>query len=191
MPRHLDLGCGNDPKNPYSSEELFGIDIRDGLGANIVPCNLSIQAIPFPDNYFDSLSAYDFLEHIPRVVVDLQSQSSFFPFIQLMNEVFRVLRPGGMFYAVTPVYPSHKVFMDPTHVNFLSRKSHEYFTGDTPLARMYGYTGSFRAVRVRRIRPRSVYEPRDMPLTERIRRFGDVVALKRSHVLWEFSKVEL
>ena len=26
-PRHLDLGCGPTPRNPYQQTELFGVDI--------------------------------------------------------------------------------------------------------------------------------------------------------------------
>ena len=30
--RHLDLGCGEKPRNPYHVPERFGVDIRSNLG---------------------------------------------------------------------------------------------------------------------------------------------------------------
>jgi SAM-dependent methyltransferase len=190
MTRHLDLGCGDVPKNPYSADEVYGVDIRPNLGANIISANLAIQSIPFTENYFDSVSAYDFLEHIPRLIVDLSSQTSFFPFIRLMDEIWRVLIPGGRLYAVTPAYPSHKSFVDPTHVNFISKKTHEYFTGEQPLARMYGFMGHFKVLRTARIRPRTLYEPKSLNTREKIDRWVDALSLRRSHMIWELSKTK-
>jgi len=91
MKKHLDLGCGSHPRNPYEADHLYGVDIRSGLGDNIASANLAVQPIPFSDNYFSSVSAYDFLEHVPRLVLDVSSKTSIFPFIDLMNEVWRVL----------------------------------------------------------------------------------------------------
>ena len=188
MGRHLDLGCGSIPRNPYQKDLVFGVDIRPGLGDNITSANLAVQPIPYPDGYFESVSAYDFLEHIPRVVVDVRSATTIFPFIQLMNEICRVLEPNGRFYAVTPAYPSHKVFVDPTHVNFISKKTHEYFVGASPLGRMYGFNGHFDVIRVQRIRPKHMYEPFNLSLRQKISAFSDLINFRRSHLIWEFSK---
>jgi SAM-dependent methyltransferase len=59
-----------------------------------------LNPLPFPTSTSDSISAYDFLEHIPKfAVINNQGQ---FPFINFMNEVHRVLKPNGIFYAITP-----------------------------------------------------------------------------------------
>jgi len=188
MKKHLDLGCGSHPRNPYEADHLYGVDIRSGLGDNIASANLAVQPIPFSDNYFSSVSAYDFLEHVPRLVLDVSSKTSIFPFIDLMNEVWRVLEPGGRFYAVTPAYPSYKAFVDPTHVNFVAKKTHEYFVGVMPLGRMYGFIGYFELIRAQRIRPRVVYEPSHPAWYQRVERLKDQITLRCSHVMWEFSK---
>ena len=44
-----------------------------------------------------------------------------------MNEIYRVLKPNGIFYGITPVYPKESVFVDPTHVNFITKNSFKYF----------------------------------------------------------------
>jgi SAM-dependent methyltransferase len=189
--KHLDLGCGQYPKNPFGYERIFGIDIRAGLTADgveqISAANLSAQPIPFPDNSFDAISAYDFLEHVPRVVINSQG-NTVFPFIQLMNEIWRVLRPDGLFYAQTPAYPSAKAFQDPTHVNIITDKTHTYFTEPKLLGKMYGFQGTFKLVRQVRTRPDQVYESEDM--TRRLKRLGNDLRRRNSHLIWEFSAVK-
>jgi SAM-dependent methyltransferase len=148
MKKHLDLGCGQTPRNPYDAETLYGVDIDPNihlLGDNFKCVNLSIDPIPFPDAYFDSVSGFDFIEHIPRQAIDFQSKTTRLPFIELMNEIHRVLKPGGMFYAVTPAYPSDETFQDPTHVNFITGKTHQYFCDSNG---NYGFKGNFKAVEV-------------------------------------------
>lgn len=151
--RHLDLGCGNAPRNPYKKALCFGCDIRDSNEINASSnfeykeVNLVLTPIPFPDNYFDSVSAFDFIEHVPRQLVD-HTGKLVNPFVNLMSEIHRVLKPGGMLLAVTPAYPSGEAFQDPTHVNIITIKTHEYFVGDDPYAAAYGFKGRFSAKRV-------------------------------------------
>jgi len=112
-----------------------------------------VEPIPFPDSYFESISAYDFIEHIPRNIHDFNTGHSYFPFIFLMNEIYRVLKPNGIFYAVTPVYPHQKTFADPTHINFITQDTHTYFCGKSPLGRMYGFQGSFEKFELKKLSP--------------------------------------
>jgi SAM-dependent methyltransferase len=189
MGRHLDLGCGTRPRNPYRQAELYGIDIREGLAAEgvvaIAAANLSLAPIPFPDSHFDSVSAYDFFEHVPRVSLDHASGRTHFPFVELMNEIWRVLKPGGLLYAVTPAWPHEKGFRDPTHVNVIAAKTHRYFTRPRLEARMYGFSGEFELLRQSRIHIRGDYEPHPPGLGRLLLRALDALAMKRSHLVWE------
>jgi SAM-dependent methyltransferase len=183
---HLDLGCGQRPKNPYQHPRLFGVDLRAGLQAagveRIEAANLSSQPIPFDDNAFDSVSAYDFLKHVPRVSLDAQGQTHF-PFVKLMDEIWRVLKPGGLLYAITPAYPHEKAFRDPTHVNIITAKTYRYFARPQLEARMYGFKGMFDLKRQVRLCPRGAYEPQS--LARAVLRQIDGLVGKRSHLLWE------
>lgn len=189
--KHLDLGCGSMPRNPYRCEELFGVDIRADVAENgvcqIAVANLITGVIPFDDNSFDSVSAYDFFEHIPRVAVNYSDKTSHFPFIELMNEIWRVLKPGGVLYAVTPAFPDEKAFRDPTHVNIITKKTHRYFTEPYLLGKMYGFKGGFKLIRQRWVYPRGDYEPTRGGIGRMLLRFCDILVMKRSHLIWEFS----
>jgi len=144
--KHLDLGCGTNPRNPYQADELFGLDIHPAvseLGRNFKNANVAVDALPFEDRFFDSVSAFDLLEHIPRQAIDFQTCEVKLPFINLMSEIWRVLKPHGIFYAYTPAYPSTQAFQDPTHVNFITKETHQYFCGDDAYAKRYGFKGQF------------------------------------------------
>lgn len=139
--RTLDLGCGLIPRNPFNSPEVFGVDIRDDLSIKIKKADLAVEKIPFEDNFFDAVTAYDFIEHIPRIIYMPYRR---FSFVELMNEIHRVLIPGGFFISHTPAYPSSLAFRDPTHVNIITDETFSlYFDDEYKLAKMYGFNGSF------------------------------------------------
>lgn len=153
MTKTLDLGCGKDPRNPYNADEIFGVDIVDLGNPNIKVADLAIDPIPFEDNSFDYVSGYDFLEHIPRVIYLGRERKQ--PFIDIMSEVWRVLKPGGIAYFATPAMPHHETFQDPQHVNYISTKSVLYFVEPSEktgwdqsinLCHQYGFTGRFELV---------------------------------------------
>jgi SAM-dependent methyltransferase len=148
--RHLDLGCGDRPRNPYARGQVSGVDIRPapgGTGFDYRVANLALQPIPWADGTFGSVSAFDFVEHVPRILATPDGTDTIFPFVRLMQEVWRVLAPGGLFYALTPAYPHPEAFVDPTHVNIITDATHDYFCGEEPVAAMYGFAGRFRALR--------------------------------------------
>lgn len=137
----LDIGCGEIPRNPFNAKNVYGIDIRENETVSIKYADLNIEAIPFEDSKFDYITAYDFLEHVPRI---LYAPNRRFPFVELMNEVYRTLKPGGVFFSYTPIYPFSPAFRDPTHVNILTDETFSlYFDDKHCLAKMYGFNGSF------------------------------------------------
>lgn len=147
LTRHLDLGCGPSPRNPFGADLLFGVDLiaREESGIEVRTANLAINPIPFDSNYFDSISAYDFLEHIPRQLYLESTKELIFPFIRLMDEIHRVLKPGGRLLAHTPSASSEEAYQDPTHVNPITARTHEYFCVPKLWGAMYGFKGSFLA----------------------------------------------
>jgi SAM-dependent methyltransferase len=203
--RHLDLGCGRFPRNPYARRQLCGVDIRplgDAEGFDYRVANLIVQPIPYPDRHFASVSAFDFIEHVPRVFPG--EGGTIFPFVRLMDEIWRVLAPGGRLYALTPAFPAPEAFTDPTHVNIITDKTHEYFCGDKPMGRMYGFQGSFELVRCEWVslgehysaipgspenrKPRTGIKRAAEVLRNAIRRLsGRSAAAQKRYLLWELE----
>lgn len=146
----LDLGCGSNISNPFNATDLFGIDIRNDLDKNIYSADLITQSLPFPDQSFDMVTAFNLLEHIPRIYS--QQNKTIYPVIKLFNEIHRVLKENGYFYHVTPMYPSIGAFQDPTHVNVMTENTiPQYFCEPLPYASHlgYGFEGLFRLIEQR------------------------------------------
>lgn len=212
--KHLDVGCGSNPRNPFNRDQLYGIDIIETFETNytrIVPNdahayygrqvvekdpdnfvyvqgNAVLEPLPFDSDFFDSLSAYDFIEHIPRVATNGNSMR--FPFIDFMNEAYRVLKPGGVFYALTPCYPQEVAFVDPTHVNFITENTHEHFTLPELRAHIYGFAGKFEVVRVERVIPRIERREKTTMNSFKKHLYNVVRHGQRSYVAWELKAIK-
>jgi SAM-dependent methyltransferase len=143
--KSLDLGCGDVPRNPFKAQHLYGVDICDRPELNVRHADLAVGPIPFADDFFDFITAYDFIEHIPRVLYLPERR---FPFVALMDEIWRCLKPGGVFLSHTPAYPYPQAFRDPTHVNIITEETFPiYFDERGRLAGMYGFKGSFEIIK--------------------------------------------
>jgi len=91
-------------------ESYISLDLHD---ADIV-CDLR-KGIPYPDSSVGVVRAYDALEHLPDSVFT-------------MNEIWRVLVPGGWLLASIPSTDGRGAFQDPTHVSFWNENSIGYYT---------------------------------------------------------------
>ncbi len=129
--KQLDLGCGSVIRL-WDGYEGFGVDIVDVGLPNVKVADLTFDPIPLPDNTFELVTAYDFLEHIPMVVYEGRKKRN--SMIVLFDEIYRVLKHEGIFYSQTPLYPHKEVFQDPTHVSVWTTETVNYFSGD-----YYGY----------------------------------------------------
>ena len=141
----LDLGCGLNPQNRFGADEVFGLDLLEDKNKKIFRCKLGFERIPFDDNSFDYMTAYDLIEHIPRYS---DSENSSTPFIQFMNECYRVLKKDGIFLSMTPVYPYLGAFQDPTHNNIMTVDTFKYYFSEEKfkIASHYGITANFRII---------------------------------------------
>lgn len=190
--RHLDMGCGTIARNPYECSEVWGCDLVDlGQSAessnfNFVTADISKPPLPFEDNFFSSVSAFDLVEHIPRS--GYLDGAPYSPFISLMNEVYRILQHDGVFLASTPAFPHPAAFQDPTHVNFITDETHHYFCGNDPYARRYGFVGSFTVRKVKREPQKNLHDHQSSDL----RKWYRCLEYKffkggLSHLTWELT----
>jgi len=110
----IDLGCG-----PNKHEDYIGLDIHDYSHlypeGEFIQWDLEKGALPFCTNSVKSIWCTSVLEHIHN-------------FIPLMNECWRVLRPGGDMYILVPKAGGEGSFKDPTHCRFFLNKTFDYFT---------------------------------------------------------------
>jgi ubiquinone/menaquinone biosynthesis C-methylase UbiE len=95
---------------------------------------------PWPDNAVDQIRAWDIIEHLPDKIFT-------------MNEMWRVLRPGGRTEISVPTTDGTGAWQDPTHVSYWNRRSFAYYECGNPyrerFARSYGIQARFRVVQER------------------------------------------
>ena len=120
----LNLGCGYNYQEGY-----INIDNRAEVKPDLV-CDV-IEGLPYEDNSVDEVRAYDFLEHIPLGKT-----------IQVITEIWRVLKPGGKFESLTPSSDGRGAFMDPTHVSFWNCHSWLYYS-DPQYRNLYNIKANF------------------------------------------------
>jgi len=103
----LEIGCGKGDMTRRIAEQWPGCNItalevdqiqlaenqRDKRHANIRYLYGAAQAIPFADQTFDAALLFKSLHHIPSALLD-----------RTIDEVHRVLRPGGIAYFCEPVF---------------------------------------------------------------------------------------
>jgi SAM-dependent methyltransferase len=109
--RILDVGCGVN-KFPGS----IGIDRNAASRADVL-CDLDRFPYPFRDGAFERIRAVHVVEHLADVVA-------------AMEELHRLLAPGGRLFIVTPHFTDFSSYCDPTHRRHLSSFSFRYFGED-------------------------------------------------------------
>ncbi len=90
---------------------------------------------PFGDGEVDHIRAHDAIEHMDSL-------------IHSMNEIHRILKPGGTVEIIVPTTEGRGAFQDPTHKVFINRNSFFYYEHGNPhLERFkdaYGITARFK-----------------------------------------------
>lgn len=160
--KQLDIGVGG-ANRIEEGYEGYGVDIhpqeRPWLKENKA-ADLAVQPFPYEDNMFDLCTAYDVLEHIPKMlyVMNYDRVGAYEHgetthrrncMIELFNEVYRVLKDGGQFYFVVPKGGTNQYMADPTHVTEWVEDSVNYYSGDYfGHHDTYGHTSKFKKVSV-------------------------------------------
>lgn len=116
--RNLLLGCGHArakrvglPGREDWTGELVTVDMSPEVGATHC-IELGTAPLPFPDEWFDEIHAYDSLEHWGK-------QGDWRGWFDEFADYWRVLKPGGVFCAIVPV--GSDWFADPGHVRFITQ----------------------------------------------------------------------
>jgi predicted SAM-dependent methyltransferase len=122
------LGAGNDRKEGYTH-----VDILDLPGIDVV-CNLALFPWPFEDESADEIIAIDVIEHMPTHTKDMEST-----YIKFIEEAYRILIPGGLFYIQTPGSKASFMWTDLTHVRPFEKDSFDFFDPSTAYGKSTGF----------------------------------------------------
>ncbi|SRR6266487_895954 len=124
--RFLDIGFGAGTILQVADKkhwEVFGVEVSKPAAENAEKLGFKVfhgelAEAKYPDDYFDVVTASEILEHLPKPQI-------------VLNEVARILRPGGLFWATTPSARSisyrliglnWSIIAPPEHIQIFSAK---------------------------------------------------------------------
>jgi SAM-dependent methyltransferase len=110
--RSVDIGCGE------RKDGDFGIDFYPYPGVDLV-CDLTRFPWPVASESFDEAFCHHVIEHLPREE-DVAGRDLLFAFF---DEVYRILRPGGLLRFDVPHAHGELAFADPTHRRFFVERA--------------------------------------------------------------------
>jgi len=116
----LDIACGR-----HKDLGWTGIDIQRLPGVDIVH-DLNMHPWPLKAESVDEAKAWHIVEHIPPVAVTEKGTRR--PFIEFMDECWRVLKVGAKLDIETPYGNSDGFLHDPTHCNPVDELTFEHFS---------------------------------------------------------------
>jgi len=112
----LDVGCGNKPTTKDGFITI-GFDLRTMTKAAVVG-NVE-HPLPFASNVFDEIYCYNILEHVHKI-------------IQLLEELYRVGKPGAIIKILSPHFSGMDAHQDITHVRGFGSRAFYPFIGKNP-----------------------------------------------------------
>lgn len=95
---------------------FVNVDVKSREGVEVADLR---NPWPWPDGSAEFVRAYDIIEHLPDK-------------IHTMNELWRVLKPGGTAEIAVPTTDGPGAWQDPTHVSFWNRRSFMYYQSGSP-----------------------------------------------------------
>ena len=119
--RSLNLGAGN--------SILVGFDNHDfKKHRDEIDIVFDLDKFPYPilDNTYNNVRAIDVLEHLENP-------------LEAVNEIHRILKPNGVFFAKCCGWKNPNFWVDITHKKAFDINSMDYLDIDTDLGKQYDY----------------------------------------------------
>ncbi len=107
----LNLGSGTDIRQNWINADIAKIDGLDFV------IDIESEELPLDDGSISLILLSHVIEHVDNIR-------------HLLNEIFRVLKPGGKLYIIVPAFSSNGAFQDPTHVRFFTDETFKYLSGE-------------------------------------------------------------
>lgn len=111
----LHLACGSLRKEGFLNVDLIKTEAVDEV------IDLLDLPLPWLDNSIEEIYCAHFLEHIDTCGFEGDA------LIRFLNEIYRILTPGGKAVFVCPYYTSIVAWQDPTHRRAISEVTFQYF----------------------------------------------------------------
>lgn len=119
-PRGLNVGCGD--KQQEDTPDLIWVNLDEAWHPGVDIQRDIRRGLPFCDDMFDVVLLDNVLEHFASDDV-----------IFILNEIFRVAKPGATVHIIVPHASSQGAFQDPTHRSFYVPRCALYWNQvDTP-----------------------------------------------------------
>ena len=145
QPSRLHVGCGR-----TILQDWINLDSMALPGVNIVADleQCATRPLPLQDNSIDEFLLSHVLEHIRQP-------------LPLMQELWRVARPGAVMTVRIPYGSSDEAFEDPTHVRQYFLHSFGYFSQPFYWRADYGYRGDWQPEKIKLLVPKEDNEGLD------------------------------
>lgn len=123
------VGCGNRRVKtitfagiPDEWADLVTLDIDPGCSPDVIH-DMNNLPLPFGDNAFDEIHAYEVLEHCGQ-------QGDWRLFFAQFSEFWRILKPNGHFMATVPMWDSPWAWGEPSHTRVITPGTISYLDQD-------------------------------------------------------------
>jgi len=133
--RKINLGCGHKRQSGYINVD-FNADCKPDVIHDLR------KGLPFDCDSADEIVAFDFLEHCED-------------FVSMMNEIIRVLKPGGFLKARFPPWNSEGAF-SASHARIVIYRDFESFEKDSSPDFVYSIWGERLNKRLKVIRKETI-----------------------------------
>jgi len=123
--KKINLGAGADIKKDFINHDIVALKNIDSVH------DLNKYPWPWADNSIDEVLASDVLEHLND-------------FITPMEEIYRILKPGGKTIIKVPYWNSSSASIDPTHKRGFHELTFSFFDPSKPYCKLRPYYTSAR-----------------------------------------------
>jgi len=171
--RKLNLGCGKEILEGYVNLDLIKLE-----GVDVVH-DLDKFPYPFPDNHYDIVRAKSVLEHLESIQ-------------EVIEELWRISKPEAVINIWTPHFASLGAFVDPTHKQFFTYYTFDYYCENAK--KEINHLDYYSKARFRIIERKIIY-PKYLKVLElivnKIPRFHEIILRKFLPVKSLFFKLEV